>query len=87
MITEQVGKNLNFGIYQSDVKFDNRNMKISKRHAFLESLLWVIKNWVNFQIIPTQSPFQNAFPGVQLRSTNPTKRTRESEERGDFTLC
>lgn len=38
MVTEKVGKNLNFAIYQSEVKSDNRNLKISKRHAFLESL-------------------------------------------------
>jgi len=40
-------KNLNFGICQSDGKPDNRNLKVSKRHPFLESALWIIKNWVD----------------------------------------
>lgn len=62
------------------------NLGISKMHAILESLLWVIQNWVNFHITPTKSPFQNAFQDILHRFTNQTKGIREREKGGDFTL-
>lgn len=57
-------------------------------HFIFELLVWIIKNGSFFCIIiETKSSFQNAFQGIILHgSTNQTKGTRRSEERGDLNL-